>query len=100
MARYIMRFSELWRENSAIIDEEISALTGWLHSSGVDEDFDPATHVYVEANGDRTFSLPELTSGQLLALSMILSSSEIELDNQPRRLSRPPRAAEEPKAPL
>lgn len=90
MARYRMAFSELWRENSRIIDEEILSLTSWLHSSGVDPDFDPATHVYVEANGDRTFSLPELTTGQQFALSMIVSSSEITLDHQPRRFRRPP----------
>lgn len=90
MARYRMRFSELWRENSSIIDAEIAALTGWLHSSGVDPDFDPDTHVYEEANGDRTFSLPELSNSQQFALTMIVSSSEILLDNQPRRFSRPP----------
>lgn len=90
MARYRMAFSELWRENSTIIDEEIQNLTSWLHTSGVDPDFDPAVHVYVELNGDRTFSLPELTTSQQFAMSMIVSSSEIHLDNQPRRYSRPP----------
>jgi hypothetical protein len=85
-----MQFSELWRENSSIIDSEIDQMTGWLHSSGVDLDFDPDTHVYTETNGDRTFSLPELTSSQLFALSMILSSSEIVLDTQPRRFATPP----------
>lgn len=96
MARYIMRFSELWRENSSIIDAEIQSLTGWLHSSGVDPDFEAATHVYTEENGDRTFSLPELSNSQLFALSMILSSSEIQEDNQPRRFSRPPNTPEAP----
>lgn len=90
MARYRMAFSELWRENSRIIDEEIQNLTQWLHTSGVDPDFDPATHVYVEANGDRTFSLPELTTAQQFAMSMIVGSSEIHLDTKPRRYSQPP----------
>ncbi len=98
MARYRMQFSELWRENSSIIDSEIDQMTQWLHSSGVDPDFDPDTHVYTETNGDRTFSLPELTSSQQFALSMILSSSEIVLDTQPRRFSTPPN--QDPEAPL
>jgi hypothetical protein len=84
-----MAFSELWRENSRIIDEEILSLTSWLHSSGVDPDFDPATHVYVEDTGDRTFSLPELTAGQLFALGLVISSSTVELD-APVRFRTPP----------
>ena len=89
MARYRLRFTELWRENTVIIDQEIQALTQWLHGSCVDPDFDPKLHVYVEDTGDRTFSLPELTAGQLFALGLVISSSTVELD-APVRFRTPP----------
>ena len=92
MARYRLRFTELWRENTVIIDQEIQALTQWLHGSCVDPDFDPKLHVYVELTGDRTFSLPELTAGQLFALGLVISSSTVELD-APVRFRTPPHQA-------
>lgn len=95
MARYRIPFVELWRENSGIIDEEIVQLTKWLHESGIDPDFDPDDHVYVEESGDRTFSLPELTLGQQFAMGLVVSSSTIELDG-PVRFATPPNQKEEP----
>lgn len=90
MARYVYRFSELWRESSEIVDTEIEHLEKWLHNSGVDPDFEKENHVHVRENGDRWFFLPEMTRSQQFAMTLVLTSSEIELDNKPLRFKEPP----------
>jgi len=91
MPRYVYKHSNLWVENSNILDSEIEELKKWLHNSEIDPDFDPDTHVYQDPEtGDVTFSLVELNSGQLFAATLIMSSSELYFDNKPVRFDKPP----------
>lgn len=91
MPRYTYKHSNLWVENTSILDGEIEELVKWLHNSNIDPDFDPLDHVYTDPNTfDVTFSLPELTTGQLFAASLILSSSELIFENKPVKFDRPP----------
>lgn len=91
MARYVYKHSNLWVESSSILDSEIAELTKWLHSSEIDPDFDPDTHVYQDSDsGDVTLSLVELTNSQLFAATLVLSSSELYFDNRPVRFDKPP----------
>ena len=91
MPRYVYKHSNLWVENSSIVDSEIQELAEWLWSSEIDPDFDPDTHVYRDPDsGDVTLSLVELTSGQLFAATLIMSSSELYFDNNPVRVEKPP----------
>jgi hypothetical protein len=90
--RYKYQHTELWRENSAIIDSEMQELEAWLRRSKIDPDFDREEHVYVCENGDRWIFLPELSERQLMAATLILSSSELSLDDRPFRFHHPPAA--------
>lgn len=57
---------------------EIQHLTSWLHSTKIDEEFDPTEHLYRDSDtGDRWLHLPELSERQLLSMQLILSSSEV-----------------------
>lgn len=91
MARYTYKHSNLWVENSKILDSEIEELGKWLHNSGVDADFDADTHVYQDStSGDVSLFLPELSNSQLFAATLILSSSELMFENKPVRFKQPP----------
>jgi len=90
MARYTYRWTELWRESTAILDQELDQLQKYLHSSQLDEEFDLDVHVYAHASGDRWLFLPELTDRQLFLITVILSSSSLEFENQPVRFDTPP----------
>jgi len=91
MARYTYKHSNLWVENTKILDSELEELTKWLHKSNIDPDFDPAVHVYTdEATLDVHLFLPEISESQLFAATLILSSSELYFDNNPVRFDKPP----------
>lgn len=90
MARYVYAHSALWVENTAILDNEIQELTNWIRSSGIDTEFDPEEHIYVTDSGDRWIHIPEVTTSQLFAMQMILSSSELYYQNQHVKFDRPP----------
>jgi len=91
MPRYTYQHSNLWVENTAILDAEIAELTDWLHKSKIDEDFDPDTHVYRHPDtGEVTLSLVEISSSQLFAASLILSSSTLLFENKPVKFDKPP----------
>jgi hypothetical protein len=95
MTKYVYAWSELWRERSTILDQELRELAQWLHNAEIDPDFDPEQHVYTHSNGDRWIFLPELSRGQLFAATLILSSSELSVDDRPVRFDRPPNALEQ-----
>jgi len=91
MARYTYKHSNLWVENTSILDGEIEELSKWLHTSGIDPDFDADTHVYRDDNtGDVTLSLVELSNAQLFAATLVLSSSELLFENKPVKFDKPP----------
>lgn len=91
MARYTYKHSNLWVENTSILDGEIEELTKWLHNSNIDPDFDAETHVYQDPDsGDVTLSLVELSNAQLFAATLVLSSSELMFENKPVRFDKPP----------
>ena len=90
MARYVYQHSNLWTENTAIVDQEMQELEAWIHSSGIDPDFDSDLHVYVTETGDRWIHIPELSSSQLFAMQMILSSSELFFQDRPVRFESAP----------
>ena len=91
MARYTYKHSNLWVENTNILDGEIEELSKWLLASKIDPDFDPDVHVYRdEDTGDVTLSLIELSNSQLFAATLILSSSELLFENKPVRFDKPP----------
>lgn len=91
MPRYVYKHSNFWVENNSILENEIQELEKWLHSSGIDPDFEPDTHVYQDPNtNDITLSLPELTKSQLFAATLIMSSSELYFDNKPVKFDKPP----------
>lgn len=76
--RYIIHYNELVDLEHSQISLEIAQLTRWLHTAEIDPEFDPDTHLYRDPeSGDRWLHLPELTERQLLAMQLILSSSEV-----------------------
>jgi hypothetical protein len=76
--RYIIHYNELVELERTQISQEIAQLTSWLHTTEIDPEFDPDTHLYRDPeSGDRWLHLPELTEGQLFAMQLILSSSEV-----------------------
>lgn len=96
MARYTYKHSNLWVENTNILDSEIQELAKWLHNSGIDEDFDSDTHVYRDPDtGNVTLSLVELSNAQLFAATLVLSSSELYFDNKPVKFDKPPVTAKD-----
>lgn len=96
MAKYVYKNSHLWIESRSILEKELEELATWLHSSKIDEYFNVKEHTYVEyETGDIFLFLPELTSSQLFAASIILSSSELYFDNKPARLAFPPVTAKD-----
>ena len=96
MARYTYKHSNLWVENTSILDGEIEELTKWLHTSGIDPDFDVDTHVYRDDNtGDVHFFLEELSRSQLFAATLVLSSSELLFENKPVKFDKPPVTAKD-----
>lgn len=91
MARYTYRDSDLWREGSTVLADELAQLTQYLHASGLDLEFDVDAHIYQHTSGDVWIFLPEMTERQLFAITLILSSSTLEFENQPIRFTHPPR---------
>lgn len=76
--RYIIHYNELVELERTQMAQETAQLTSWLHSTEIDPEFDPELHIYRDPeSGDRWLHLPELTERQLLALQLILSSSEV-----------------------
>lgn len=93
MARYTYKSCYHWKENPDILEQEVSQLAAWLASTKIDPDFEMDNHVYHHADtGDVWLFLPELTQRQLMAATLILSSSELSFDNKPIRFSHPPNA--------
>lgn len=90
MARYTYRHSDLWRERSRVLEQELEQLESYLHSSGLDEEFDINDHTYRHESGDVWIFLPEMTDRQLFAITLILSSSTLEFENRPVKFDRPP----------
>jgi len=93
MARYTYRWTELWRDSTQILDQELEQLAKYLHNSQLDEEFDLDAHVYAHESGDRWIFLPELTDRELFLITVILSSSTLEFENRPVRFDRPPETA-------
>lgn len=76
--RYIIHYNELVELERTQMAQETAQLTSWLHTTEIDPEFDPELHIYRDPeSGDRWLHLPELTERQLLALQLILSSSEV-----------------------
>jgi hypothetical protein len=76
--RYIIHYNELVELERTQMQLEIDQLTRWLHTTEIDPEFDPELHLYKDSeSGDRWLHLPELTERQLLAMQLILSSSEV-----------------------
>lgn len=76
--RYIIHYNELAELERTQMQLETAQLTSWLHTTEIDPEFDPELHIYRDPeSGDRWLHLPELTERQLLALQLILSSSEV-----------------------
>lgn len=90
MARYTYRHSYLWNERSTVLEQELAQLTSYLHSSGLDDEFEADDHTYRTDSGDLWIFLPELTEHQLFAITLILSSSQLEFENRPVKFDRPP----------
>jgi|SRR6056297_501070 len=88
--RYTYRHSNLWIENQSILESELTELQAWLHKSNIDTEFTTEDHTYQTEQGDVWIFLPELTNSQLFAATLILSSSELYLDNRPIRFDSPP----------
>lgn len=88
--RYTYQHSNLWVENTEILDQELKQLETWLHQSEIDSEFTVLDHTYRNEIGDVWIFLPELTQSQLFAATLILSSSELYLDNKPVRFDTPP----------
>ena len=89
--KYTYRHTHLWTENHNILDQELEELAKWLHNSEIDPDFDPKEHVYrATETADVWIFMPELTNSQLFAATLILSSSELYLDDKPVRFDTPP----------
>ena len=88
--RYTYRHSNLWIENSSILDSELEELSKWLVNSNIDQEFTVEDHTYQTEQGDVWLFLPELTRSQLFAATLILSSSELYLDDKPVRFDTPP----------
>ena len=93
--RYTYRHSNLWIENSAILESELNELAQWLHKSKIDRDFTVEDHTYTTQSGDVWIFLPELTESQLFSATLILSSSELLLDDRPIRFDVPPNTEQE-----
>ena len=93
--RYTYRHSHLWTENHNILDSELKELQKWLHKSNIDTEFAVEDHTYTADSGDVWIFLPELTPSQLFAATLILSSSELYLDDKPIRFDSPPNTAKE-----
>lgn len=90
MARYTYRHSDLWNERSRVLEEELEQLKSYLHSSGLDDEFDLDDHTYRHESGDLWLFLPEMNDRQLFAITLILSSSQLEFENRPIRFAQPP----------
>lgn len=90
MARYTYRDSDLWRERSTVLEDELAQLVQYLHSSKLDLEFDSDVHTYRHESGDVWIFLPEMSDGQLFAITLILSSSTLEFENKPIRFTHPP----------
>lgn len=93
--KYTYRHTHLWTENNSILESELEELQKWLRKSNIDPEFDYQEHVYTTEQGDRWIFLPELTNGQLFAATLILSSSELYLDDNPVRFDTPPNTVQE-----
>ena len=93
--KYTYRHTHLWTESSSILESELDELQKWLVNSNIDRDFTVEDHTYTTVLGDVWLFLPELTSGQLFAATLILSSSELYLDDKPVRFDTPPNTLQE-----
>ena len=91
MARYVLKYNELVTLEATQRTLELEQLEKWLHTTGIDPDFNQEHHVYTNSDtGDDWIMLPELSSGELFAMSLIVSSRELYHDNNPVRFTRPP----------
>ena len=95
MARYTYRHSDLWNEKSTVLEDELDQLEQYLHTSGLDSEFEVDLHSYRTDTGDVWLFLPELSELQLFAITLILSSSTLEFENTPIRFAQPPLAHSE-----
>lgn len=86
MAKYVLRYNELAELEQTQLASEFDSLEKWLHETEIDADFDKDEHIYLDhETGDRWIFLPELNLKQLFAMELIVSSSEVYLDNTPLR---------------
>ena len=91
MAKYVLKYNELVELETTQLQTELDQLEKWLHSTGIDSDFDQKEHLHIRTDsGDRWLFLPELTERELFAMSLILSSSELYHDTSPVRFDKPP----------
>ena len=90
MARYTLRHSDLWNEQSTVLADELAQLAQYLHSSKLDPEFEVEAHTYRHDSGDVWIFLPEMSDRQLFAITLILSSSTLEFENKPVRFTHPP----------
>jgi hypothetical protein len=88
--KYTYRHSHLWTENRSILDRELEELSNWLKNANIDTEFETEDHTYTTDSGDVWIFLPELTRRQLFTATLILSSSELYLDDKPVRFDTPP----------
>ena len=93
--RYTYRHSNLWIENQSILESELEELQKWLVASNIDSEFTVEDYTYQTEQGDVWLFLPELTRSQLFAATLILSSSELYLDDKPVRFDTPPNLIQE-----
>ena len=90
--KYTYRAAFHWKEQPLILEQELEELQKWLHNSKIDPDFDLDNHVYNNDTGDVWLFLPELSTRQEMAATLILSSSELFKDDAPVRFDHPPTA--------
>lgn len=88
--KYTYRHSNLWVENQSILESELNELAKWLVNSAIDSEFTVEDYTYTTDDGDVWIFLPELTNAQLFAATLVLSSSELYLDDKPVRFDAPP----------
>jgi hypothetical protein len=81
--KYVLKYNELTALEGTQLALELTQLANWLRETDIDPDFDPDLHVYTSDTGDRWLLLPELTARELFAMSLIVSSSELYLDDKP-----------------
>ena len=82
--KYVLKYNELVDLENTQLQSELDQLELWLHSTGIDPDFDQTQHLHIRTDsGDRWLFLPELSERELFAMSLIISSLKIYLDDRP-----------------